>query len=71
MDWLTTNFVTILDGVAFGLLLFTIAIGRSLVLGVLDMLNQYVLLLGLVVVFATMVVGLLLRPANRLKAVAA
>src|SRR6266511_3896851 len=39
MDWLTTNFVTILDGVAFGLLMFTIAIGLSLILGVLDMLN--------------------------------
>jgi branched-subunit amino acid ABC-type transport system permease component len=39
MDWVTTNFVTILDGVAFGLLLFTIAIGLSLILGVLDVLN--------------------------------
>ncbi len=39
MNWLTTNLVTILDGVAFGLLLFTIAIGLSLILGVLDVLN--------------------------------
>jgi branched-chain amino acid transport system permease protein len=39
MQWLTNNFITILDGVAFGLLLFTIAIGLSLILGVLDVLN--------------------------------
>jgi len=39
MVWLIDNFITVVDGVAFGLLLFTIAIGLSLILGVLDVLN--------------------------------
>jgi branched-subunit amino acid ABC-type transport system permease component len=39
MQWLSDNFISFVDGVAFGLLLFTIAIGLSLVLGVLDVLN--------------------------------
>lgn len=39
MEWITNNFITFVDGVTFGLLLFTIAIGLSLVVGVLNVLN--------------------------------
>lgn len=39
LGWLDTNLVTIIDGVAFGVLLFTIALGLSLVFGVMDVLN--------------------------------
>jgi branched-chain amino acid transport system permease protein len=37
--WLGDNLVTIVDGVAFGVLLFTIAVGLSLVFGIMDVLN--------------------------------
>ena len=37
--WLDDNLITMIDGVAFGVLLFTIAIGLSLVFGVMDVLN--------------------------------
>ena len=37
--WLGDNLVTIVDGVAFGVLLFTIAVGLSLVFGTMDVLN--------------------------------
>jgi branched-chain amino acid transport system permease protein len=37
--WLSDNLVTIVDGVAFGVLLFTIAVGLSLVFGIMDVLN--------------------------------
>ncbi|MFB7372012.1 branched-chain amino acid ABC transporter permease [Streptomyces sp. NPDC056222] len=37
--WLDGNFVSVIDGVAFGLLLFTIAVGLSLVFGMMDVLN--------------------------------
>jgi branched-chain amino acid transport system permease protein len=37
--WLDANLVTIVDGVAFGMLLFTIAVGLSLVFGIMDVLN--------------------------------
>lgn len=39
LGWLDANLVTLVDGVAFGVLLFTIALGLSLVFGVLDVLN--------------------------------
>ena len=39
MDWITRNFITMVDGVTLGLLLFTIAIGLSLIVGVLNVLN--------------------------------
>lgn len=39
MSWLATNLVTVVEGVAFGLLLFTLAVGLSLVLGMMDVLN--------------------------------
>ncbi len=39
LGWLDANLVTIIDGVAFGVLLFTIALGLSLVFGVMDVLN--------------------------------
>ena len=39
LGWFDTNLVTIIDGVAFGVLLFTIALGLSLVFGVMDVLN--------------------------------
>jgi branched-subunit amino acid ABC-type transport system permease component len=39
MDWIPHNFITFIDGITFGLLLFTIAIGLSLVVGVLNVLN--------------------------------
>jgi branched-chain amino acid transport system permease protein len=37
--FLEDNLVTIVDGVAFGVLLFTIAVGLSLVFGIMDVLN--------------------------------
>jgi ABC-type branched-subunit amino acid transport system permease subunit len=37
--WLDANLITIVDGVAFGVLLFTIAVGLSLVFGIMDVLN--------------------------------
>src|SRR5258705_10148422 len=39
MQWITNNFITFVDGVTFGLLLFTIAIGLSLIIGILNVLN--------------------------------
>jgi branched-chain amino acid transport system permease protein len=39
MDWIPHNFITFIDGITFGLLLFTIAIGLSLIVGVLNVLN--------------------------------
>lgn len=39
MTWISTNLVTVVDGVAFGVLLFVIALGLSLVFGVMDVLN--------------------------------
>ena len=38
-SWLSDNLITIVDGVAFGVLLFTIAVGLSLVFGIMDVLN--------------------------------
>lgn len=38
-SWLDGNLVTIVDGVALGVLLFTLALGLSLVFGVMDVLN--------------------------------
>lgn len=37
--WFDGNVVSVVDGVAFGLLLFTIAVGLSLVFGMMDVLN--------------------------------
>jgi branched-chain amino acid transport system permease protein len=37
--WLDDNLVSMVDGVAFGLLLFTLAVGLSLVFGMMDVLN--------------------------------
>jgi len=39
IGWLDANLVTMVDGVAFGLLLFTLAVGLSLVFGMMDVLN--------------------------------
>ncbi|MGH3948740.1 MAG: branched-chain amino acid ABC transporter permease [Pseudonocardiaceae bacterium] len=39
LGWLDDNLITMVDGVAFGVLLFTIALGLSLVFGVMDVLN--------------------------------
>ena len=39
LSWLDANLITVIDGIAFGVLLFTIAIGLSLVFGVMDVLN--------------------------------
>ncbi len=39
MDWFATNLITIIDGLAYGLLLFTLAVGLSLVFGMMDVLN--------------------------------
>jgi branched-chain amino acid transport system permease protein len=39
LGWLDSNLITVVDGVAFGVLLFTLAIGLSLVFGVMDVLN--------------------------------
>ena len=37
--WITDNLLTVVDGVAFGVLLFVIALGLSLVFGIMDVLN--------------------------------
>jgi branched-chain amino acid transport system permease protein len=37
--WLANNLLTVVDGLAFGVLLFVIALGLSLVFGVMDVLN--------------------------------
>ncbi|GGP89832.1 branched-chain amino acid ABC transporter permease [Streptomyces melanogenes] len=37
--WLDSHLVSVVDGVAFGLLLFTLAVGLSLVFGLMDVLN--------------------------------
>lgn len=39
LGWLDANFVSFIDGVAYGLLLFTLAVGLSLVFGMMDVLN--------------------------------
>lgn len=39
MSWIAGNLITIVDGLAFGVLLFVIALGLSLVFGVMDVLN--------------------------------
>ena len=39
VGWLDANLVSIVDGVAFGLLLFTLAVGLSLIFGMMDVLN--------------------------------
>ena len=39
MNWIADNLITIVDGLAFGVLLFVIALGLSLVFGVMDVLN--------------------------------
>ncbi|MDF2145382.1 branched-chain amino acid ABC transporter permease [Knoellia sp. p5-6-4] len=39
LDWFDTNLVSMVDGVAYGLLLFTLAVGLSLVFGMMDVLN--------------------------------
>lgn len=39
MGWLDANLVSVVDGVAYGLLLFTLAAGLSLVFGMMDVLN--------------------------------
>ncbi|GAB3303580.1 branched-chain amino acid ABC transporter permease [Epidermidibacterium keratini] len=38
-SWLDNNIVSVVDGVAYGLLLFTLAVGLSLVFGMMDVLN--------------------------------
>lgn len=37
--WLDAHLVSMVDGVAYGLLLFTLAVGLSLVFGMMDVLN--------------------------------
>lgn len=39
LGFLSSNYITIIDGIAFGVLLFSIALGLSLVFGVMDVLN--------------------------------
>lgn len=39
MSWIIDNLITIVDGLAIGVLLFVIALGLSLVFGVMDVLN--------------------------------
>lgn len=39
LEWFDDNLVSMVDGVAFGLLLFTLAVGLSLVFGMMDVLN--------------------------------
>jgi branched-subunit amino acid ABC-type transport system permease component len=39
MEWITNNFITFVDGVTFGLLLFIIAIGLWLMIGILNVVN--------------------------------
>ena len=38
-NWLDANFISILNGLAIGLLLFTLAVGLSLIFGLMDVLN--------------------------------
>ncbi len=37
--WLDANFISLLNGLAIGLLLFTMAVGLSLIFGLMDVLN--------------------------------
>jgi len=39
LNWLDANLVSMIDGVAYGLLLFTLAVGLSLIFGMMDVLN--------------------------------
>jgi branched-chain amino acid transport system permease protein len=39
LTFINNNFISVIDGVAFGILLFTIALGLSLVFGVMNVLN--------------------------------
>lgn len=39
LGWLDANFISMVDGVAYGLLLFTLAVGLSLIFGMMDVLN--------------------------------
>ncbi|MGH3360053.1 MAG: branched-chain amino acid ABC transporter permease [Nocardioidaceae bacterium] len=39
VDWLDGNLISMVDGVAYGLLLFTLAVGLSLIFGMMDVLN--------------------------------
>ena len=39
VTWFDNNLVSIVDGIAYGLLLFTLAVGLSLVFGMMDVLN--------------------------------
>ena len=39
LTWLDGNLVSMVDGIAYGLLLFTLAVGLSLVFGMMDVLN--------------------------------
>jgi branched-subunit amino acid ABC-type transport system permease component len=39
IGWIDANLVSMIDGVAYGLLLFTLAVGLSLVFGMMDVLN--------------------------------
>ncbi|HEX5968015.1 MAG TPA: branched-chain amino acid ABC transporter permease, partial [Intrasporangium sp.] len=39
VGWIDNNLVSMVDGVAYGLLLFTLAVGLSLVFGMMDVLN--------------------------------
>ncbi len=39
LTWLDGNLVSMIDGIAYGLLLFTLAVGLSLVFGMMDVLN--------------------------------
>ena len=39
LSWLDGNVVSMVDGIAYGLLLFTLAVGLSLVFGMMDVLN--------------------------------
>jgi len=39
LGWLDANLISIVDGVAFGLLYFTLAVGLSLIFGMMDVLN--------------------------------
>lgn len=39
LSWLDANVVSMVDGVAYGLLLFTLAVGLSLIFGMMDVLN--------------------------------
>lgn len=39
LDWFDAHFISMVDGVAYGLLLFTLAVGLSLIFGMMDVLN--------------------------------